>query len=135
MSFSHLLDTNTLGALIGSGSNKADARLRDHHPGDICLSVVTEGEVLFGLAKSPDATRIASLMRALLASFTILPWTSQTAAVYGTLRADLRRRGISLGPLDMMIAAHAVEIGAVLVTSDKAFGNIPQLRVEDWLNG
>ncbi|MFI0847793.1 type II toxin-antitoxin system VapC family toxin [Mesorhizobium sp. IMUNJ 23232] len=128
-----LLDTNTLGVLVRARSHQADARLRSHDPESIFISAVTEGEILFGIAKSSEATRIAAGMRAVLAKFAILPWTSQTATAYGTLRAELNRRGISLGALDMMIAAQAYEIGAILVTSDMAFRNIPQLRVEDWL--
>jgi len=64
----------------------------------------------------------------------ILPWDSEAAQQYGQLRAALEREGRPLGNLDTMIAAHALALGAVLVTSDRAFSRIKKLKVEDWTN-
>lgn len=121
-----------VGALIGEKAKAADAGLRRHPVGSVCISVVTEAEVLYGLANNPEATRKAALMRQVLSRFVILPWTSGTAVIYAAMRADLRRRGQSLGALDMLIAAHALEAGATLVSSDRAFRHVPGLTVEDW---
>ena len=62
----------------------------------------------------------------------VLPWTEATSEVYGRLRAEMRRLGKALQPLDMLIAAHALEAGATLVSSDGAFRYVPGLTVEDW---
>ncbi|MDP2091693.1 MAG: PIN domain-containing protein, partial [Pseudohongiella sp.] len=62
-----------------------------------------------------------------------LPWTSEAAEAYGNLRAASEAAGISLAPLDMMIAAHARAVGAILVTRDRAFARLPgNLPIEDW---
>jgi tRNA(fMet)-specific endonuclease VapC len=127
-----MLDTNIVGALIGARAERFDARLAALPTGSVVLSVLTEAEILFGLAKTPEATRLARLMRETLGRFQILPWTSATALVYAPLRAEMWRTGKSLQPLDMLIAAHALEAGATLVTSDRAFRNVPGLAVEDW---
>ena len=128
----YLLDTNTISMAARGDSLRVDWRLAAFKPGDLCISVITEAEVLYGIAKMPEATRIAELMRAMLARFTILPWVSETAAEYGRLRAEMRRIGRSLGPLDMLVAAHARAIGVTLVTNDYAFRHVPGLTVENW---
>ncbi len=128
-----MLDTNMVGALIGEKAARADAGLRRHRVGSVCLSVVTEGEVLYGLANNPLATRKAAQMRALLSRFVILPWTSDVAAVYAAVRATMRRDGRTIGALDMLIAAHALSMGITLATSDRAFRYVPGLKVENWL--
>ena len=128
-----MLDTNMVGALIGQKAARADAGLRRHRVGSVCISVVTEGEVLYGLANNPQATRKAAQMRALLSRFVILPWTSDVAAVYAAVRATMRRDGRTIGALDMLIAAHALSMGITLATSDRAFRYVPGLKVENWL--
>lgn len=127
-----MLDTNAVSRAAGGDYPAIEKRISAYKLGELCLSVITEGEVLFGLAKTPEATRKALLMRAMLSRFSILPWTSEIAATYGHIRADMRRRGHALSALDMLIAAHALSIGATLVTNDRAFRFVPSLAVEDW---
>ncbi len=126
-----MLDTNVASALMRGQPNVA-ARLRAAAPESVCLSVVTEAELLFGVAKRPDAARLRIAVDELLAAIDVLPWTSATARRYGTLRAELERRGRPLAALDLMIAAHAAEHDMMLVTNDRAFDAVPGLRVEDW---
>lgn len=83
----------------------------------------------------PEARRLASVTRDFLAEVAVLPWTEESAIRYGRLRAEMERSGKSLGALDMLIAAHALEIGATLVTSDRAFRFVPGLTMENWLEG
>ena len=96
MTFSHLLDTNTVSIAARAESLSLDERLATFAPGALCISAITEGEILYGLAKSPAATRIARAMGAMLARLAVLPWTSETAAAYGQLRAEMRRQGRAL---------------------------------------
>jgi tRNA(fMet)-specific endonuclease VapC len=98
----------------------------------LCLSSITEGELLFGLAKRPDAKRLHLAVRELLLRVDVLPWDGAVAERYGPARADLERRGQTLAPLDLLIAAHAIEADAVLVTNDGAFSKVMGLNVEDW---
>lgn len=93
-----------------------------------CISAITEAEIRYGLAKRPEATALKLLMDGFLASIRILPWGRDEAQAYGVLRAKLEASGISLGNMDIMIAAHAVTSGAVLVTNDKALGQTLDLH-------
>lgn len=96
------------------------------------MSAITCGETAFGLARRPDATRRRELATAIYEQIDILPWTDLTAQVYGQLRTEMERDGKALGSLDMLIAAHALEAGATLVTNDHAFRHVPGLTIEDW---
>jgi tRNA(fMet)-specific endonuclease VapC len=127
----YLIDTNTASALIKGVSDHALERLQNVHPAGIAISVVTEAEILFGLAKHPK-TRHATAARAFLSTARSLPWTSATAASYATLRATLEAAGTPLSALDTMIAAQAAEAGRILVSHDRAFRQLPGLNVEDW---
>ena len=94
-----------------------------------CISVITEAEMRFGIARGkvhPDHRRIADRF---LGSIDILPWTSDCARHYGHLRADLERTGRPLATMDLLIAAHALADRCTLVTSDKVFAQVPGLDV------
>ena len=120
-----MLDTNTLSYIVRNRSVAARAHLEAAQEiAPVYVSVVTEGEVWYGLAKRPAAHQVAYFMQAALAGLNVLPWTSQEAAVYGMLRADNERAGIAVGGLDMLIAAHALAVNAVLVTSDAAIARL-----------
>jgi tRNA(fMet)-specific endonuclease VapC len=126
-----MFDTNTVSSLL-KGQPHVVGRLKTADPERVCLSVVTEAELLYGVARRPDATRLRAAVDEFLAAIDVLPWTDETARRYATLRAELERRGRPLGALDMMIAAHAAQHDMLLVTNDRAFGAVPGLRVEDW---
>ena len=126
-----MLDTNAVSALV-KGQPGVTARFKAEAPDRVCLSAVTEGEMLFGVVRRPEARRLRLAISELLAAIDVLPWTSATARRYATLRASLERQGRPLGALDLMIAAHAAEHDMTLVTNDSAFGAVPDLRVEDW---
>jgi len=98
----------------------------------VALSVVTEMEIRFGLARNPGL-RIGPLVEEFLDAMTILPLDSGVARAYGRVRAQLERDGPPIGPLDTMIAAHALSVGATLVTNDVGeFRRVRGLRVVDW---
>ena len=98
----------------------------------LCISAITEGELHFGLAKRPDATRLRSAVREFLRRVDVLPWDSRAAERYGVVRAVMENKGRILAPLDLQIAAHALSLGAVLVTNDRSFNLVAGLRIEDW---
>lgn len=126
-----MLDTNTASSVL-KAQPRVLARLAAETPERICLSVVTEAELLFGVAKRPEARKLRVAVDEFLAAIEVLPWSSATARRYATIRAELEGRGKPLGALDLLIAAHAVEHDAILVTNDRAFGAVPGLRLEDW---
>lgn len=128
----YLLDTNMVSFTLWGVSPAARGRLANVSPRDIVsISAVTEGELLFGLAKAPNERRRRALEQ-YLSAFVVHPWGHEAAVAYGELRARQERLGKKLGPYDTQIAAHAVALKAILVSHDKAFRRIPNLQVENW---
>jgi tRNA(fMet)-specific endonuclease VapC len=127
----YLLDTNTISQLIRAHP-AVSRRVTATPMASLSMSAITQGELLFGLAKRPDATRLHRAVRELLRRVDVLPWDSAAAERYGTVRAAMSRLGKVLAPLDLLIAAHALSLDAVLVTNDSSFGMVETLPVEDW---
>lgn len=128
----YLLDTNVASCIIKGNSPAVDRRLVKVAISDLAISAVTEGELRFGAARLPHAARLHSLIEDFFLHVVIVPWDSDAAQEYGQLRAALEREGQPMGNLDLMIAAHALALHATLVTSDRAFGRIKKLNIEDW---
>lgn len=127
----YMLDTNTVSFLLRQ--NPIVCRKIASLPMDqLCLSVISEGELRYGLAKKPQAKNLRKVVQELLKRIDVLAWNSDVAECYGDLRAQLETRGEVLGPLDMQIAAHASQVGAILVSNDQAFKRVKALKVEDW---
>jgi tRNA(fMet)-specific endonuclease VapC len=126
-----MLDTNTISQLIRVHPT-VSRRVTTTPMASLRMSAITQGELLFGLAKRPEATRLHRAVRELLRRVDVLPWDSAAAECYGTIRAAMTRLGHVLAPLDLLIAAHALSVGAVLVTNDRAFGMVDALPIEDW---
>jgi tRNA(fMet)-specific endonuclease VapC len=126
-----MLDTNMVSQIV-RGHSTAVARMTALPIHEVCISAITEGELRFGLERRPEASRLHRIVREFLMRVTIRPWDSETADTYGRMRAGLESRGKSLGSLDMLIAAHALQTGCVLVTNDRAFSQVPDLRIKDW---
>ncbi len=125
----YMLDTNMVSYIARGRSSAARVRLlglKDEHVG--CISAITEAEIQYGLAKRPDATALKVLMDGFIASIRILPWGRDEAHAYGLLRASMEASGMALGNMDMMIAAHAIATGAILVTNDKAFSQVKDIH-------
>ncbi len=127
----YMLDTNTVSHLIKEHP-AVSRRVVGVAMASLCISAITEGELLFGLAKRPDAKRLHIAVGELLRRVDVLPWDSTIAQRYGIVRADMERQGKILAPLDLLIATHALDADTTLVTNDKAFGQVPGLYVEDW---
>jgi tRNA(fMet)-specific endonuclease VapC len=98
----------------------------------LCISAITQAELMFGLAKRPSAKRLHLAVRELLKRLDVLSWDHSISESYGIIRAKLQSRGKSLSPLDLLIAAHALTLDMVLVTSDQAFNQVAGLQVENW---
>lgn len=127
----YMLDTNTISHLLKK--HPAVARRVVAVPiTSLCISAITQGELLFGLAKRPDATALHAAVREFLRRVDILPWDAATSEAYGPARAATQREGRVLAPMDLLIGSHALSIDAVLVSNDRAFAQLPGLAVEDW---
>jgi tRNA(fMet)-specific endonuclease VapC len=132
MPASFLLDTNTASYVIKGNVPGVRERLLKVPMAQVAISAVTEAELRFGVARRPEATRLQTAIEEFLLRIEVLPWGSEAAQHYAQLRAALERQGETMGNLDMMIAAHALALPAVLVTSDRAFGRVKRLRIQDW---
>ena len=129
----YMLETNTVSYIIKAKSQAARGRLAGLRQDEtVCISAITEAELHFGLEKigNPRAPREA--LHVFLRMLPVLDWGRTEAAVYGELRATQQARGKPLGNLDMLIAAHALAMNAVLVTNDRAFEHIAGLRITNW---
>jgi tRNA(fMet)-specific endonuclease VapC len=132
----YLLDTNTVSYILKGNSPAARARLeRVHfHKGQQAgISTISVSELLYGLEKvgaSPERRKALDLF---LSTIAIHSWDQAAAEAYAPLRVRQELHGKTLGPYDMQIAAHAMALGAILVSHDAAFKRVPALAGrEDW---
>ena len=130
-----MLDTNMASYIVRGANAGVMNRLDKVPPEQLCVSAITQGELLYGLARKPGATALQNVVRAFLMRVEVLPWGSPAATRYGLLRAELNAAGKPLGNNDMLIAAHALAENAVLVSNDLAFGRVPGLALENWAPG
>ena len=128
----YLLDTNTISEAIYEPQGVVATRIgRLNHL--VCTSVIVAAELRFGVVKS-GARVLALKVDAFLASIDVMPFAPPADAIYGDLRAALERKGRPIGANDMLIAAHALALRAILVTANmREFSRIPSLALENWL--
>lgn len=128
-----MLDTNIASHVIRGDRREIIDRLAALPIAEIVISAVTEAELRYGLAKRGYPAALCERVRQFLLRVDVLPWDRDVTQTYGDLRAACDANGVTLAPLDMMIAAHAVAADATLVTRDKSFAHIPHsLRIDDW---
>lgn len=128
-----MLDTDTCIALIKSHPS-AIRKLRGKTIGQIGISSITLGELAFGVAKSSRPLEARAALGEFLLSLEVAPFDERASLHYGGVRASLERRGKPIGPLDTLIAAHALAEDVVLVTHNSAeFRRVEGLRTEDWV--
>lgn len=129
----YLLDTDTCIYVINERPAPVIAQFRKHPVGDIGVSSITAAELAFGVTKS-GSVRNREALAAFLLPLDVAPFDAQAALAYGQVRADLERRGSPIGPLDLLIAAHALLLGATLVTNNlREFKRVGGLRCESWV--
>jgi tRNA(fMet)-specific endonuclease VapC len=127
----YMLDTNTFIQLIRAHPT-VSRRVTATPMESLRISAITLGELVFGLAKRPEATRLHLAVQELPRRLDVLPWDSAAGEHYGTIRAVLTRPGKTLPRSTFLVAAHALSFGAVLVTNDRAFAMVDALPIEDW---
>jgi tRNA(fMet)-specific endonuclease VapC len=108
-------------------------RLRAVPVTDVCMSVVTKSELLYGVEVSPRRDQDATALQAFLPHVQVLEFPENAATHYAQIRADLKKRGQMIGANDLFIAAHARSLGLRLVTNNTAeFGRVKGLTLENW---
>jgi len=129
-----MLDTNTCIALITRKPPQVLSRFNEYSVGEIGISWVTLAELEFGVAKSQHRERNQAALDEFILPLEVAAFDRETARVYGRLRALLENAGTPIGALDNMIGAHALSLGATLVTNNtREFSRIKGLAVVDWL--
>jgi predicted nucleic acid-binding protein len=131
-----VLDTNTV-AEVMRGDERVRERLLAHPRGAVTLPQPVVAEIEYGLARLPASRRrtaLAGRWSVISRELRRIEWTDAVSARFGTIKAELERRGRPIDDFDVAIAAHAIAFEAVLVTHNLThFERIPGLRVEDWL--
>jgi tRNA(fMet)-specific endonuclease VapC len=128
----YLLDTNTASYIIKGNIPRVRERLLRVPMAEVGVSVITEAELRFGVARMPEASRQKIAVEEFLLRVEVLAWDSEAARTYALIRTAVQRDGKPMGNLDMMIAAQALAAGVVLVTHDRVFRRVKQLQLEDW---
>lgn len=130
----YMLDTDIASFAIRGASSALDQRLRAAPPGELCISVITRGELLLGVALKPGSRNLARVVDQFLAAIPSLPWDDAAAAHFARSSALLQKAGRPIGAMDTLIAAHALACNAVLVTHNtRHFSCVEGLQLEDWL--
>ena len=128
-----LLDTNVCIDMIRGKSDRILPRLRRCRPGDVGISSITLAELWHGVAKSRNPEGNAAALDGFLLPLEVLDFGETAALAYGAIRASLEKVGTPIGSMDTLIAAHAVSLGATLVTSNtREFRRVRTLVVIDW---
>ena len=129
----YMLDTNICIYLINERPKKVINKFTHLAPGDVGVSSITASELAFGVAKSGSDKNRAALETFLL-PLEVVPYGYAAAMAYGEIRSVLKSLGKPIGPLDMLIAAHALSIGVTLVTNnEKEFRRVNRLKIENWV--
>lgn len=131
----YLLDTNVISDMMrnptGAVAQRALAHCAQADSSAICTSVIVQCELQFGLARLTHPKWALQYQR-VMQSLEVLPLDEAVAAHYASLRNQLEQLGTPIGPNDTLIAAHALSLGATLVTADGEFARVPGLAVENW---
>lgn len=133
MSVRYMLDTDTASYVIKGGHPDLDRRLASAPLDDLCVSIVTRAELLYGVRLKPGAHRLARVVAQFLARVPSLPWDEAAADQFATIAAELHTSGTQIGTYDTMIAAHALANNAVVVTNNTAhYSRVSGLALENW---
>ncbi|HCI12402.1 MAG: twitching motility protein PilT [Gallionellales bacterium GWA2_60_142] len=130
-----MLDTNTCIALIKRKPVHILQKFSEYQVGDIGISAVTLAELRYGVSKSQHQAKNQAALDEFVLPLEVAAFDEQATVAYGVLRASLEKQGMPIGPLDTMIAAHALSLGALLVTNNtREFNRVSGLTVIDWIS-
>ena len=128
-----MLDTDTCSYIMKRSNDALLKRLRKIPVSDVCISVITKSELLYGVEISPRRQQDEAALNAFLRYVEVLDLPDEAAPHYATIRAHLKASGTMIGANDLFIAAHARGLGLTLVTNNtREFARVPKLRVENW---
>lgn len=134
MSELYMLDTDTCAFILRRTSDTLLARIQAIPVAQQVMSVVTYAELQYGVQVSSKKKANLAAVDALARHVAVLAWPQEAAGHYAQIRAGLKKKGLMIGANDLLIAAHARSLGAVVVTNNtKDFTRVKGLRVENWM--
>lgn len=129
----YMLNTDTYSYIMKRSNNALLKRLRGTPVSDVCISVITKSELLYGVEVSPRRPQDEAALNAFLRYVEVLDFPDEAAPHYAKIRADLKTRGTMIGANDLFIAAHARSLALTLVTNNTSeFRRVPNLAIENW---
>lgn len=133
----YMLDTNICIYGINNRPKAAADQIKEHlkayRKDGVCISTVALAELEFGASKSNYTAKSTAVLLQFLSVVDVVPFGRSAAIEYGRIRAYLQKRGTPIGPMDMLIAAHAMAENLVLVTNNvREEARVPDLRIENW---
>jgi tRNA(fMet)-specific endonuclease VapC len=129
----YMLDTDTCSYIMKRTHPALLKRLQSVPVTDVCMSVITKAELLYGVEVSPRRAQDDAALAAFLPYVDAVDFADDAALHYAQIRADLKRRGTLIGANDLLIAAHARALGLTLVTNNTAeFARVRKLKLENW---
>ena len=131
----YMLDTNICIYIMNRRPLEVIRRFKQFDVGDIGISAITVSELYYGVNKSQNPEKNRQRLAAFLMPFDVLAYDENAASAYGHIRVQLQRQGQLIGPLDLLIAAHALSRDLILITNnDREFKRVPGLNVENWVS-
>ncbi len=129
----YMLDTDISSYIMKRSNQSVLSRLRMTSVDDVCISVITKCELLYGVEISPKRQRDQNEIEQLLRYVEVLDLPQGAALDYGRIRATLKRQGTMIGVNDLFIAAHALHLGLTLATNNtREFSRVDGLKIENW---
>lgn len=129
----YMLDTDTCSYIMKRSNDRVLRRLQALPVRDICISIISKAELLYGVELSARRQQDDAALKAFLEYAEVLPFLDEAAAHYAGIRADLKTRGVLIGANELFIAAHARCQGLTLVTNNtQEFGRVRNLALENW---
>ncbi len=129
----YLLDTNTCIRFMNGRSEAVREKIESYQANELALCAIVKAELFYGALKSQRVQENLEKVRTFTNAFISFPFDDQAAVEYAEIRSQLERRGLPIGPNDLLIAAIAKAQNAVLVTHNRReFDRVDGLQIEDW---
>jgi tRNA(fMet)-specific endonuclease VapC len=129
----YMLDTDTCSYIMRHSPDSVVKRLTKVPVSDVCISVITKSELLFGVEVSPKRRQDEAALAAFLRYVEVLDFPDLASSHYAKIRTDLKTRGMMIGANDLLIAAHARSLGLTLITNNtREFGRVRNLSIDNW---
>jgi len=131
---SYMLDTNICIYLIKRKPSSVLERMQEHMKDGLCISSITLAELTHGVFTSATIEKNSIALNQFLSIIEILNFDDKAAFKYGKIVSDLKRKGTPIGPMDALIASHALASGKILVTNNiKEFERVVDLEITNWV--